>query len=147
MVVPRAAAQVPVQTARENLVLDMGCLLPSTINILRWSKSFCQMVLVLLFTSWSWLRKTFLARVSVLYPRRSPWRSGEPLLSAMLWSPSAAAIPHWEMKKRPRESKCKYTGRVRFAAWMGVSSPSQLCSISWEFDTFPQMALWILLPF
>lgn len=53
---------------------------------------------------------------------------------------------HMDMKK-VQTKQIKYSSRVRFTACMGVSSPSQLCSISWEFDIFPQMALWILLPF
>lgn len=57
--------------------------------------------------------------------------------SALL--PTTSAIPQ-EDKKRPGERTCQRTGGVRFIVWVGVSSPSQLCCVSWGLDTFHPMA-------
>lgn len=77
-------------------------------------------------------RKTAL-HVSVRYLQRSLWKSGVSLLLAMFWYPSTAIIPHGDKKKKKRK-QTHHTSVVRFTACMVVSSQSQLCSISGEFD-------------
>lgn len=53
--------------------------------------------------------------------------------------------PHGGGNSPQKANGC--SSRGRFTAWMGVSSPSQLFCIPQELDTFPPLALGILVPF